>query len=171
VRLSPATTAALCSGTEEKQMPSLRNLLPEQRTIAFDFGDGHSVRIVYDPRELIYEPEEIEARRDDDDVRNITAEDLARAVIEWDVTGPLPLKPKGGYDVGGLVPEGQVIPLDARILAFMPWEVNNAILGAITMDGQIDPKRTQKRLQRLGSSRTSTSSNGRQEEPSHSLTT
>lgn len=152
-------------------MPSLRDLVPEQRTITYQFETGGTARIVYDPRQLVYEPEQIEARRDSDDARNMTAEDLAKAIIEWDITGPLPLVPDANHQVGDLVPEGQVIPLDARLIAFIPFETNNALLAAITVDGQLDPTKTRKRLQRLGSSRTSMPSNGRQVEPIHSQST
>jgi hypothetical protein len=158
----------LSSGTEEKQMPSLRSLVPEQRTLDFDFGDGATVRIVYDPREVTYTPEEIEARRDSEDVRNANAEDLARAVIEWDITGPVPVKATKTHAVGSLVPENETIPLDAEIISYLPFEVVATLVMAVTLDGQPDPTKTARKLQKRGSTRTSMRSNGRQEEPSHS---
>src|SRR5262245_14415410 len=136
-------------------MPSLRNLVPVQRTLNIDFGDGETVNIVYDPRQITYTPEEIEARREDDAVRNANAEDLAKAVISWDVTGPVPTVDRPGRPAGSLVPEGQVIPLDAGVLGHIEFEVLSTLIMAITMDGQPDPKRMEKRLQRLGSTKNS----------------
>lgn len=152
-------------------MPSLRSLVPEQRTLDLDWGNGQTVRIVYDPREVTYTPEEIESRRDSEDVRNANAEDLARAVLEWDITGPVPVKATKTHALGSLVPDGETIPLDAEIISYLPFEVVAALVMAVTMDGQPDPTRMQKRLQKRGSRQTSTNSNGKQEEPVHSLTT
>jgi hypothetical protein len=145
-------------------MPSLRSLVPEQRTLDFDFGDGATVRIVYDPREITYTPEEIESRRDDEDVRNANAEDLARAVISWDITGPVPIKATKTHAVGSLVAEDQVIPLDAEVISYLPFEVVATLVLAVTLDGQPDPTKTRNKLQRRGSSRTSMRSNGKLDE-------
>lgn len=152
-------------------MPSIRQLVDDERTIDLDLGKGMTVHLTYNPQEITYTPEEIEARRDSDDASNANAEEIARSVIAWDVTGPVPVRDKPGHPAGSLVADGQPIPLDAEIIGYLPFEFVYNVALALNLDGQVDPTKMQKKLQRRGSTRTSMKTNGRQDEPSPSLST
>jgi hypothetical protein len=146
-------------------MPSLNDLVPTQRTLNHTFDGGGTIRITYNPQKVTFNPEEVEARRDSDEARNTNAEDIASAGIDWDFTGPFPAD-------GSLVADGEMFPFDAKLLAQLPFSFLAEVTMALVMDGQPDPTKTQKRSQRLGSSRTSTKQNGmRDEETTSSLAT
>ena len=147
-------------------MTSLAKLSAETKTTDLAVGHG-TVRVTYRPRQIADTAEEEDRRRQeaDDNDQNYQAMELCRLVESWDLTGPVPVEDIPGHKMGSIIAgEKDPVPLDPAIVRFIDQPTLAAFLAAITVDAQPDPTKMLRASQRRGSSPTSTSSNGKQDE-------
>jgi hypothetical protein len=148
-------------------MVSAAKLVPltKTTTLQLDLGD---LRVTYRPRQIVEIQEQDRPEPEDDaEAQNQQVEQICRVVTAWDLAGPLPTEDVGIHAMGSVWPsDTEPVPLEPRFVRFLDFGLRSQIITAITLDAAPDPTKMAKRLQRRGSNGTSTSSNGRRDEPS-----
>lgn len=125
-------------------MPSLKDLLPETRTLTVDLGrrvDGEA-RVTYKPKLISFATDfsDEEENEGDDGLASPLATYVCDLLTEWDFTGELKHAKTG--DV--LVPEGQPIPFDPEIVQHIPFPIVSGLLSGITQAEAANPTRRRK---------------------------
>jgi hypothetical protein len=161
-------------------MTSFAKLMPESATSDINCGWGQTARMTYNPRQITYTEDEAkrqagvaEAEPESTEVKLQLAEEICRVVTQWDMTGPIPFEgyEVPGHPVGSVTPEGEPAPLEPRVLSYLPQPLLAGMVLGITLDAQPDPKGMQPASRGRGSTPTSMTKNGTQDESLRSLST
>lgn len=125
-------------------MPSLKSLMPETRTATIGLGrlfDHETDKVTYRPS-LVSVANDVAADEDDDaerdwDAPSPVAKLLCELVVEWGLTGPVVNRRTGEE----LSPADAVVPLDPRLVQFLPYSILSAYLSGVTQNEMANPTR------------------------------
>lgn len=145
-------------------MPVLANLRPEIKKTTIDFGYG-PILLTYKPRQIVDTADDEERRQEEATAagKNYLASEICRIVVEWDLTGPVPIEDIPGHAKGSAFNGGEtdVIPLDPDIIRFIDTPFLSHLVSAIFEDAQPeDPTKRRRELRQRGATPTSLSRNG-----------
>lgn len=147
-------------------MVSAAKLVAETKktTLLLNLGE---LEVTYKPRLIVALQEKDEAEpEDEEEARNQQAEQICRVIIDWRLSGPVPIEDLGIHKKGSIfASDTEIIPLDPAIVRYLPFSLLSEIITAVSLDASPDPTSMLRRLRRRGSTGTSMSSNGRPDEP------
>lgn len=136
-------------------MTSFAKLMPNEKTSDINCGWGVEARMTYNPRQITAVIDEAEVQDDSDERRNQLAEQIAQIVTEWEMTGPVPIEDIPGHKVGSVVPEDEPVPIEKRVLSYLPAPLLTGILLGLQLDSSPDPKGMRKGSLKPGETPTS----------------